>query len=163
MAADLLEAVENFKATARYFKAIIELADELEKIGNLQRATNEAQGLLDSRRAEIAALEAAAAEEQTEASTVLADARAEAASILSSAKAQAEAEAKTVRDSAKRDADRLVAAAEAQKAEIVEHSTAAATRAEQFEARVTTATAALAALETKIAAARATMAQMLQE
>ena len=58
MAADLKEAVENFKTEARRFQSMFELSEELSKLGDLTRAAASARQQIAGRERALADLEA---------------------------------------------------------------------------------------------------------
>jgi hypothetical protein len=161
MAADLKEALENFKAQAGTFRSFFELADRLDGIADVERAAQEAETTMQAKRNEVDALErqriaAVADAEQLavsskeEAEKIVADAKAEAAQIIAGAAI-----------GAKIDADKIIEAANEQQAAAKAFADAAAKRAKAANAKADAADAELAELEAKIASAKEQIAKLL--
>jgi DNA mismatch repair ATPase MutS len=90
------QAVTEIRKFQRMFGAMVEVADVLEKVGDLEQAAAEAEGRrdaaardLDKLKAEAAAASAKAKDVTDAANQALVDAKAEAESVLSAARDQA--------------------------------------------------------------------------
>lgn len=157
-AANLSEAIGNFKAAAGTLRAFIDLADKLEGLGDIERAEKEIGGILASKQKELAALDERVAALKSEAETTVADAKALAAETVANARESAEraiADAKAKSGKIVDDA-RINAEAQAQAADEAE------ARAAEAQAKAGEATATLTDLEARIETAREKISDLLK-
>lgn len=145
MSTELMNAADAVKSVGRTFRAVITMADELEKIGSIDQAANEAQRRLDATvKAEV---DATASLNTTR--TLLASVQAELDAAQTSADAlKADAVAK-----AQQAADAVLADANMKAAEIV---AAAVQKADDVDATTAKAQEELDAINQAIADAQAT-------
>jgi hypothetical protein len=155
--ADIKDALANFQPLARMFRSVIEVADAMEGVGNIEQAASEHQIILNGLAVELKTARTALAKAKADASGVLVDAAEEAAAIK--AKAKADAAAVTAKAAAVQDkaADEVKALTDAA------HATVEAAHAEAVEAIAErdAAKQELADLQAGIDRARAKVAELL--
>lgn len=156
-----LKAVDGVRTLARGFQAVIDLAEEVERIGNFEQAAAEHQAAIAARKRELeeidAQVKARREADAAEASTTVADAKAEAARIVEAAKA----EAADVKARARANADKAEAAAKAATTRLAEINAEIDAARSNGEAGVKALTEQAEALEQRIAEARAAAAKLL--
>jgi chromosome segregation ATPase len=155
--ADLNHAVENVRSLARTFQSVIDLADALEGFASVEQAVREANIQLAGKRKqadaaidELARATAGIDEAHAHARQIVIDAELGATQACDAANAQVE----QLLGEARTEADRLLADA----AKVSKDAKAAE---EAAHARVVKAQNEIADLETRINAAKARMAKML--
>lgn len=157
-AANLSEAIGNFKAAAGSLRAFVDLADKLEGLGDLEKAEKEIGGVLASKQREMADIERRIEELKEQASGILDEAKRHAGEAVENGRVSGE---------------QAVAAAKSKAAEIVRDAQInadaanaaaddAALRAAESAAKASAASDTLVELEAKIAVARENIAALLK-
>lgn len=145
--------IESVRAFARMFQSVIDLAEKVEPIANLELAESELRGQVNKLKAERDALAASVTEAGETATRIINEANAQAASIVKSGLEQANVEsariitaaqeqAEGINDAVKAEADRLakrLAKLKAEEADLDRDIDAKRAQVADFEARIAAA------------------------
>lgn len=155
--ADTSRALDDIRKLGRTFKGLIDLSEELERVGSLEKLANESQARIDRMKSEQAGLVTAADKARNEASTHAKnalEAKQTSQDLVNNAKGEAQAAADRIKAVAVQEASQIIEKAKAESEKITADITKAKDSLLSLSSEIRTKEARVSELDAKLAEIR---------